>query len=170
LESENTATLLGFVTALMFVGTFAHAEASDTTLDLNGVWQIERKENFGQYLKQSGAPWWKRKLAQLGSSRMRQTIKHEGNHFEITSETPVETRTEEFVADGVTERSTETASGDMMTWTARIENAALVIDSHGDLGRRIVRREIIDAGMVMTLFNPDANTQCKLYFKRAEAD
>jgi hypothetical protein len=154
----------------MLVATAAPAATTEKTLDLNGAWRLERKENFEQYLKESGAPWWKRKLAQLGSSRMRQTIKHGGNRFEIASKNPVETRTDTFVADGVTERSVETASGDMMTWTARIEEAALVIDGHGDLGHRIIRREIVDGMMVMTIFNPDANTQCKLYFKREEAD
>ena len=146
------------------------AAAGENSFDLNGAWRLERTENFEQYLKQSGAPWWKRKLAQLGSSRMRQTIQHDGRRFEIASENPVESRTDRFVADGVTERSVETASGDMMTWTARVEEASLVIDGHGDLGHRIIRREIVDGMMVMTIFNPDADTRCKLYFERTEAD
>ena len=146
------------------------AAASENSFDLNGAWKLERTENFERYLKESGAPWWKRKLAQLGSSRMRQTIQHDGSRFEIASENPVESRTDRFVADGVTERSVETASGDMMTWTARVEGAALVIDGHGDLGHRIIHREIVNGTMVMTLFNPDADTQCKLYFERAVED
>jgi hypothetical protein len=70
----------------------------------------------------------------------------------------------------VTELTLEAATGDVMTWTARVEEAALIIDGHGDLGHRIIRREIVDGMMVMTIFNPDADTQCKLYFKREEAD
>lgn len=162
--------ILSFMAALTLLGTIAPAATSEETFDLNGAWRLERKENFEQFLKDSGAPWWKRQLAKLGSSRMRQTIKHEGNRFEIGSENPVETRTEAFVADGVTEFSAETAAGDMMTWTARVEEPALVVEGHGDLGHRVIRREIVDGMMVMTVFNPDANTQCKFYFKRAEAD
>ena len=75
-----------------------------------------------------------------------------------------------FVADGATELTAEGATGDVMTWTARFVDTALVIDGHGDLGHRIVRREIADATMVMTILNPDANAQCKFYFERAETD
>jgi hypothetical protein len=146
------------------------AAADESVLGLDGAWRLDRTENFEPYLKKSGASWWKRKLAKLGSSRMRQTISQEGQQFEITGENPVETRTEKFVADGVTELSAETATGEMMTWTAHVEGAALVIDGQGELGHRIVRREIVDDGMVMTIFNPDADTQCKLYFERAESD
>jgi hypothetical protein len=124
---------LGACLALLAAAS-APAATSENSFDLNGAWQLERTENFEQYLKESGAPWWKRKLAQLRSSRMRQTIKHDGSRFEISSENPVESRTDSFVADGVTELSAETASGDMMTWTARVEEASLVIDGHGDLG------------------------------------
>ena len=58
----------------------------------------------------------------------------------------------------------------MMTWTARIDGKALVTDGHGDLGRRVIRREITDGTMITTIFNPDADARCKLYFERAETD
>jgi len=165
-----TTLILNVLIAIALLGTITHTAASEAALDLNGVWQLERKQGFEAYLKASGAPWWKRKLAQLAGSRMRQTIKHEGNRFEITSKSRLETRSEEFVADGVTERSTKAASGDWMTWKARVEGAAFVLDGHGDLGHRIIRREIADGMMVMTIFNPDADAHCKLFFERVQAD
>jgi hypothetical protein len=89
---------------------------------------------------------------------MRQSIKHVGDRFEIESENPVETRTDMIIADGVTQRSAKTAGGDMMTWTARVEGDVLVVDGHGDLGHRVIRREIVEGSMVMTIINPDTNT------------
>jgi hypothetical protein len=167
--------IFSIAAALGLLGELAHAdadatEATETALDLNGAWQLERTENFEQYLLDSGASWWKRKLAKLGSSRLRQTIEHDGLHFAVTSKSPVETRTEEFVADGVSKNDTVTAAGDNMTFTAHVEGATLVIDSDGDLGPRTIRREIVDGRMVMTLINPAANSRCKLYFERAQAD
>jgi hypothetical protein len=51
---------------------------------------------------------------------MHPTIKHEGFRFE--SENAVEARSEVFIAEGATELSAETAAGDIMTWTLRVEN------------------------------------------------
>jgi hypothetical protein len=162
--------ILGLVAALAFLTAFAATAASEESIGLDGTWQLVHKENFEQYLKESGAPWWKRRLAQLGSSSMQQTIEQVGRRFEIANESLLETRAETFVADGVTEQSGKMASGDLMTWKAHVEDAALVLDGHGDLGHRIIRREIVDAAMVMTVLNPDADTQCRLTFERAEPD
>jgi hypothetical protein len=151
--------------ALVVVPAVAAAEEIVPTFDLSGAWRLDRTENFDEYLKKSGTPWWKRKLEELGSSRLRQTIEQDGIEFEIESQSPVETRKDALVADGVTPREAETASGDMMTWTARIEDEGLVVDGHGDLGHRIVRREIIEGRMVMTILNPDADAECRLYFE-----
>ena len=162
------------MSALVFASFFIHAEAfaqqNVESFDFNGAWQLERTENFDEYLKASGTSWWKRKLAQLGSSSMRQTIKHEGIRFEVESENPVEKRSEVFIADGKTELSAETASGDMMTWIARIEKNTLVVDGHGDLGHRIIVRENVGPMMVVTVVNPDAKTECKLFFEQVEAE
>jgi hypothetical protein len=159
--------IFGLVTGLALSGVDAIAESAELAFDLSGAWQLDRTENFEEYLKESGTPWWKRKLAKLGSSRMRQSIKHDGDRFEIESESPVETRTDVIIADGATQRSVKTAAGDMMTWTAHVEGDVLIVDGHGELGHRVVRREIVAGSMVMTIINPDASTQCKLYFKRA---
>jgi hypothetical protein len=175
LKPRETAILaLSVVTAWVLLGATAHGDAIEPALEptvgLNGAWKLERKENFEEYLKASGAPWWKRKLAQLGSSSMHQTIEIEGDHVEVTNKNPVETRTLNFIADGVTELTADSASGDTMTWTAYFEDAAFVIDGHGDLGHRVIRREISNGMMLMTIFNPDADVQCKLFFERTEAD
>ena len=156
--------------ALVLSSVRAGFAADAPAMDLTGSWRLDRTENFDEYLEKSGTSWWKRKLAKLGSSRLRQTIKQDGNRFEIESVNPVETRTDVFVADGVTPRRIETVSGDMMTWTARIEDAALVVDGRGDLGHRIVRRELVDDALVMTIVNPDANARCRLHFERTRSD
>lgn len=152
------------------LASHASAEPEPQMLGFDGPWRLDRTENFEEYLKASGAPWWKRKLAQLGSSSLRQRIQQDGIRFEIESESPVETRTESFVADGVTQRTIEGVTGDTMTWTARIEGNMLVVEGHGDLGHRVIRRERAGAEMLMTIFNPDVNAECKLYFERARAD
>lgn len=54
--------------------------------------------------------------------------------------------------------------------TLDIAGAGFVIDGHGDLGHRMIRREVADGMMLMTILNPDANVQCKLYFERMETD
>ncbi len=159
--------LIALVSAWLAAAMTAVAEDAVPSLGLDGDWRLEHTENFEEYLKKSGTPWWKRKLATLGSSRLRQTISQQGLQFTIKSESPVETRKDLLVADGVTPRSAETATGDDMTWIARIEGATLVVDGHGDLGHRIARREIVDDAMVMTIENPDADTACRLYFERA---
>lgn len=156
------------VAGLLLLGVETLAEMKVQPFDFNGMWKLDRTENLEEYMQASGTSWWKRKLAKFGSSRMRQTIKHEGIRFEIESENPVENRSEIIIADGVTERDVETAAGDMMSWTARIEDNRLVVDGHGDLGHRIIYRENVEAWMVVTILNPDADTQCKLFFKRAE--
>jgi hypothetical protein len=158
--------IFAVIAGLTLSGTDVSARSDEPQFDLSGDWQLDRTENFEGYLKASGTPWWKRKLAKLGSARMRQTIKHEGDRFEIESENPVETRTDVIVADGASERSLKTAGGDMMTWTARVEEDVLVVDGYGDLGHRVIRREIVDGLLVMTIINPDANAECKIYFKR----
>lgn len=168
---KHVTTIILFAIAnATLVAASGVAQSDDRVFDLNGTWRLERTENFEEYLKQSGAAWWKRKLAKLGSSRMTQTIRHEGIRFDIESDNPVETRTESFVADGVTERTVETATGEMMTWTARVEGTALVVDGHGEIGHRTIRREVVEDQMVMTIFNPDANTQCKIFFMRVAAN
>jgi len=168
--ARNAIGVFGWVTLLALVGAAAADEMEASAPDLAGVWKLERKENFEEYLKASGAPWWKRKLAQLGSSKLQQTISIDANHVEIASESPVENRTMQFTTDGSTELTAEGATGDVMTWTARFEGAAFVIDGHGDLGHRIIRREVEGGMMLMTILNPDVDAQCRLYFARAEVD
>lgn len=161
---------LVFVVAFTFLGMDVSAGANESSIDLNGAWQLDHTSNLEEFMKASGMPWWKRKLAKLGSSRMHQTIKHEGIRFEIESESPVETRKDVFIADGVTKLSAENAAGDKMTWTARVENNVFVVDGHGDVGHRIVLREKIEEFMVVTVLAPDENAQCKLFFRQIEPD
>jgi len=162
----RSASLGSAILLLITVASAAWAEEATLSIGLDGRWKLERTENFEEYLKQSGTPWWKRKLANLASSSLRTTIEQKGIEFEIESDSPVETRKDMLIADGTTPRSAKTAGGDMMTWVARIEGAALIVDGHGELGHRIVRREIVDGTMLMTIANPDADTSCKLYFER----
>lgn len=70
----------------------------------------------------------------------------------------------------MTETSAEAASGDRMTWTAHIDGGVFVIDGHGDLGHRIIRREVVGGEMVMTIENPDADARCRLFFERMLGD
>ncbi len=171
MKRPGTAILiLSAMTAVAFLATVAYSDTEGTRLGLDGAWKLERHENLAVYLKASGAPWWQRKLARLGGSKMRQTIMQDGHRFEVTSQSPVETRTLQLVADGATEFSAETGSHGMTTWIARVEGTALVVDVRSDVTHRKVRREIVDGMMVMTVYDHDADSQCKFFFERAKAD
>jgi hypothetical protein len=161
--------LFASLVALLLASTTG-ARADDESFAVTGNWQLESKENFDTYLKESGAPWWKRRLAQLGSARIRQTISRRGDRVSVETENPLRTRTEVFIVDGRTPVRYEIASGDVMEWIARVEGDAFVIEGHGDLGHRIVRREVVEGRMVMTLINPDANVECRLIHQRVDAE
>jgi hypothetical protein len=152
------------------VGLPAAAMATPPAIGLDGRWHLQRTENLDEYLQKSGASWWRRQLAKLGTSRLRQTIRQEGVRFEIESENPVETRKDAFVADGKSTRTVETADGEEMTWVARIEGDALVLDGEGERGRRVVRRERVADALVMTIFNPEVDAECRMFFERADTD
>lgn len=137
-----------------------------SAIGLDGRWHLQRTENLDEYLQKSGASWWRRQLAKLGTSRLRQTIRQDGIRFEIESESPVETRKEAFDADGESSRTIEGADGEEMTWTARIEGDVLVLDGEGERGRRVVRREMRDEALVMTIINPEADAECRMFFER----
>jgi hypothetical protein len=68
LLNASRPCILACAASLAFLGSLAPAGASEESLGLEGTWQLVHRENFDQYLKESGAPWWKRRLAQLGSS------------------------------------------------------------------------------------------------------
>ena len=50
-RQRTAIRILRIMIPLALLGAVAHAEASETTLDLNGSWRLERTENFEQYLK-----------------------------------------------------------------------------------------------------------------------
>lgn len=73
--SRRVAPLvLALVLASVWAAADSRADALEEPPELVGVWKLERREDLEEYLKASGTPWWKRKLALLGSSRLRQTI------------------------------------------------------------------------------------------------
>ncbi|XP_038075894.1 sodium/calcium exchanger regulatory protein 1-like [Patiria miniata] len=145
-------------------------ETTAPAVDLSGKWQLDRNENFDEFLKAAGFAWITRKL--INSVTTVLEIGQDGDRFTISTNTPVGVRVTSFTL-GRAYPETNPMFGDgehrvLAEWEGAKLVQRVVPDtaSIGDVDEvpRTFEREIVNGELVVTIRRGDVAT--KRYFKK----
>ncbi|XP_071955347.1 fatty acid-binding protein, intestinal-like [Antedon mediterranea] len=136
------------------------------TVDLNGVWKLDRDENFDEFLSKMGVNWMKRKIINGFAKNITVTIKQSGDDFVISTKTPRDTNETKFKI-GEPFKGANKMTGNSFEMKPRIEDGKLIVEPVSGTDNPTVTREIINDELVQTM-NKDG-VVCKRIFKRGEA-
>ncbi|XP_033105241.1 fatty acid-binding protein, intestinal-like [Anneissia japonica] len=136
-----------------------------TAVDLNGVWKLDRSENFEEFLNKMGVSWMKRKLINTFGNNISVTINQSGEDFVITTKTPKDSNESKFKV-GQPFKGTNKLTGKAFEMMAEFEAGKLVVAPVSGKDNPTITREIdvVNDEMVQTMDMDGVVT--KRYFKR----
>jgi hypothetical protein len=135
---------------------------------LDGIWRLERRENFEQYQKATGTSWLRRRLAQLATG-MTQEIHQSGDRFHITLRVAHKTTVLDLVADGHHVTRAEMPSGEVVQAIATVSEGVLTVNLTGPEGPRRVDRQLRDGQLIMTMTHLVAKVTTTWIFEADDA-
>lgn len=127
----------------------------------DGVWTLEKSENFDEYMKAVGVGFATRVIG--NAAKPKQEIRVDGDKWKITTSTTVSKVVIEFELNK--EFDETTADGRKVKSTCTVDGNKLITNQKGNIDSTIVRDFTADS-FVMTL--TAKGVSCKRYYKKQE--
>ncbi|XP_048768573.2 fatty acid-binding protein homolog 6-like [Ostrea edulis] len=140
-------------------------ELAEIKEKFEGVWKLDRSENFQEFLQEVGVGLPLRKMASLAKPEMTITIEND-NKIKIIMKTGFFTQEDCF---HLNEEFLKEMQGTIMKATATYEEGMIKmtntpVDPKSKVKEQIIHRERIGDEMVLTLYT--GNVVCKRYMKK----
>ncbi|XP_074643717.1 sodium/calcium exchanger regulatory protein 1-like [Tubulanus polymorphus] len=147
--------------------------AASVTTDFSGSWKLDRSENFDKFLELLGEHenFMTRQMMKIARfAKPVQTIKQDGDKFNIETKSVVRTTVVDFKLGEEFEREEQ---GHKLKAKAELTDGKLVItqepkDAESKLRKQKVAREIKDGELVMTIVLGDDECICTRVFKKVD--